>query len=147
MNRAESRKAGFSFVELLVVILIISILATTVTLVVRNLPAKARIAKSRTDVALLAQAIDTYNAEQGRLPTAEQGLMALCRIPELPPVPRNYPPEGYLNRLDVPVDPWGNPYVYVIPGPEGKPFEVLSYGGDGEPGGTGEDADISSLRL
>lgn len=147
MKMRNSGTAGFTFVELLVVILIIAILATTVTLVVRNLPAKARMAKARTDVAMLAQAVDTYAAEQGRVPTAEQGLLALCKAPDLPPVPKNYPPEGYLNRLDVPKDPWGNPYVYMVPGPEGKPYEILSYGGDGEPSGDGEDADISNLRL
>ena len=149
MKRASTRsgRAGFTFIELLVVVLIISILAAVVGVAVRRLPGQARVAAAKAQIGEFKVALEAYHAEQGRFPTQQQGLAALCTAPTAPPLPKNYPDGGYLNSLAVPKDPWGNDYVYTIPGPGGKPYEVLSYGRDGEPGGTGEDADISSLDL
>jgi len=62
-------------------------------------------------------------------------------------MPENYPEEGYLGSRNLPRDPWKNDYVYLVPGSDGEPYEILSYGADGEPGGEGEQADISSLDL
>ena len=78
-----------------------------------------------------------------RYPTAEQGLNALVVKPETSPVPGNWKPGGYLERL--PKDPWGNPYQYVNPGLHGE-IDVLSTGADGKPGGEGLDADIGSWQ-
>ena len=144
MNNGRS---AFSFSELLVVILIISVLATTVGVVVRHLPAKARVAKARDEIGRFKTALEMYYTDNGNYPTLEQGLGALCAIPTISPIPRNYPEGGYLDSLNVPVDPWQNEYAYFIPGREGKAYEIVSYGGDGQPGGDGEDADISSLEL
>ena len=138
------RKSGFTLMEVLVVILIISILATTVGIVVRHLPGRARVAKARTEIGQIRTALEMYCSDQGRFPSQAQGLHALCQKPTVPPVPKDYPESGYLDRSSVPRDPWGNEYVYSAPGRNGRPYEVTSYGRDGEPGGTGEDADISS---
>lgn len=143
----HSAKAGFTFMELLVVILVISILSTLVGIAVRHIPAEARKAAARENISRFKVALEMYNAEQGNFPTQEQGLSSLCRKPETPPIPNNYPEGGYLDSLDVPTDPWKNDYVYVVPGPEGKPYEIISYGRDGDEGGEGEDSDISSLDL
>lgn len=67
--------------------------------------------------------------------------------PETPPLPREYPDEGYLESRTVPEDPWGSPYLYLSPGREGEAYEIFTYGSDGEPGGEGEAADISSSDL
>jgi general secretion pathway protein G len=77
----------------------------------------------------------------------EQGLDALVRRPDRAPVPENYPADGYLDSRRVPKDPWQRDFVYAVPGPDGAAFEILSYGADGEPGGTGDAADISSADL
>lgn len=143
----HAARAGFTFMELLVVILVISILATLVGVAVRHIPAEARKAAARENIARFKVALEMYNAAQGNFPTQEQGLSALCRKPEMPPVPKEYPEGGYLDSLDVPRDPWKNDYVYIVPGPEGKPYEIISYGRDGDEGGEGEDSDISSLDL
>ena len=143
----HTRESGFTFIELLVAILIISILATTVGVVVRHLPGRARVAATKDQVGRMKVALEMYYAEQGRFPTLEQGLDALCRIPTIAPVPTQYPESGYLDSLNAPKDAWGNEYAYFIPGRGGKQYEIVSYGRDGEPGGSGEDADISSLEL
>ena len=143
----KDRRSGFSFIEILVVVAIISILATTVGVSVYHWIGKANVAKARDQIGRFKVALEMYHAEQGVYPSQAQGLASLCREPTVPPQPKNYPQGGYLDSLEVPLDPWGNDYVFTLPGPGGKPFEILSYGRDGEPGGTGEDADVSSLDL
>ena len=78
------------------------------------------------------------------MPTARQGLGALVAPSALEPAPRAFRQGGYLESLEVPDDPWGRPYAYVVPGPGGKPFDVVCYGADGEAGGEGFDADLSA---
>jgi general secretion pathway protein G len=91
--------------------------------------------------------VELFRAEQGQLPTQEQGLEALVRKPTLPPVPEKFPAEGYLNSPNLPPDPWKHPYIYLVPGRQNEPFEIISYGSDGEPGGQGDAADITSSNL
>jgi len=143
----NSRRSGFSFIEILVVILIISILSGAVAVSVIRWVGRAKIARAKADIGELDVALEHYYVEQSRFPTQAQGLPALCSEPTAPPTPKNYPEGGYLKSADVPKDPWGSEYVYKIPGPGGKPYEILCYGADGEPGGSGDDADISSLTL
>ena len=138
------RQAGFTFLEILVTILIISILSGVVGLsVIRHL-SQARLEAARAQIKTLQTALQIYRSEQGVYPTQEQGLLALCQKPTTAPIPRTYPEEGYLSSLQPPLDPWKNEYVYLIPGRQGEPCEVLSYGSDGEPGGEKEAADLSS---
>ena len=140
-------RRGFTLLEILVVVLIISILATIVGVGVAGKTGQAKIAKAHAQITIFQTALDIYRMEQGRLPTQEQGLRALVEKPTAPPVPDKYPSEGYLKSRKLPKDSWGNDYVYIMPGSLGEACEVISYGSDGEPGGTGDAADISSSDL
>jgi general secretion pathway protein G len=144
-NRRE--KNGFTLTELLVVLTIIMLLTGLVGVNVVRHQREARVSAAKIQVKLLAQAVRQYQVEQGAPPTREQGLEALVRRPTRAPVPERYPPEGYLDSREVPLDPWGRPYEYIVPGRDGVAFEVVSFGRDGEPGGEGDAADISSMDL
>ena len=127
-NRRAAR-AGFTLAELMVVIVIIGLLATIVIINVMPAADRAAVTKARADIATLEQAIELYRLDHLRYPTSDEGLQALVA-------------GRYVRRL--PDDPWGHPYTYKNPGPEGRPFQVASLGADGREGGTGEDADIAS---
>ena len=142
-----NKRAGFTLLEILVVVLIITILATIVGVKVAQHPGQARVAAARAQMVVFRNALGLYRMNHGSVPTAAQGLAALCAKPSAPPVPDNYPPEGYLEGGKVPLNPWGHPYAYLVPGPRGQPFEIVSYGADGEPGGEGENADILLSEL
>jgi general secretion pathway protein G len=137
-------RSGFTLLEVLVVVMIITILATIVGLNLAKEPGKARVAKAKATIGILKTALQRYRMEHGRVPTQEQGLQALCTKPERPPVPESYPDGGYLDGTQVPLDPWKRDYVYLCPGPAGEPFLIICYGADGEPGGADEDTDITS---
>lgn len=140
--RAFRCKSGFTLLEILVVVLIITILATVVGVKVAGKPGEARIATAESQIVNFRTALNLYRMDNGRLPTAAQGLVALVEKPVMQPVPEKYPSGGYLESLNLPTDPWGSPYVYIVPGPSGIPYDIISYGADTEPGGTGEEADI-----
>jgi len=106
-------------------------------------PDEARRVAARQDVATIMQALKLYRLDNGRYPTADQGLKALVEKPTAEPVPNNWKPGGYLERL--PNDPWDNPYQYLNPGVHGE-IDVFSYGADGKPGGEANDADIGSWQ-
>lgn len=146
-KRYSSCSTGFTLVELLVVIAIIAILASVVTVSLVRKPGEARVAATKLQIRQLQTALNIYRTEQGRYPTQEQGLEALIRKPDREPIPRQYPAEGYLEGGRLPEDAWGNPFVYLSPGRAGEAYEIISYGSDGEPGGEGEAADISSSTL
>jgi len=133
--------------EVLVVVLIITILATLVGVRVAGEPGKARTAAAIAQIRSFSTALSLYRMQNGHIPTESQGLQALVARPTTPPVPQSYPEGGYLESLRVPQDPWQRDYVYLVPGPGGAPYEIVSYGADGEPGGEGEAADISSAGL
>ena len=139
------RRSGFTFVELMVVILIMSILSTGVVLSLMHWPGRAKVARAKADIGQLEIALEEYRGDNGYYPTEQQGLDALIRQPATPPVSQNYKEGGYLKRT--PMDPWKRNYVYSVSESDNKSYEIMSYGRDGEPGGTGEDADISSLEL
>ncbi len=145
-NRPDA-KGGFTLVEVLVVLLILMTLAGVVTVNVVRHRGESQVKAARIQIRQLQTALQTYRLEQNRYPTRRQGLDALVEKPGSPPVPSDYPPGGYLESDEVPLDPWGNPYIYLQPARNGQPYEIISYGQDGEPGGTGEAADISSTDL
>lgn len=138
------RTSGFTLVEILVVIAIISLLAGVVLLNIAPQIGMGSQAAAKAQIQVLSSACTTYRMAHGRYPTQQQGLEALVRKPTQEPIPQNYPDSGYLSGRSVPADPWKNPYIYLCPGRQNEPFEILSYGADGEPGGSGADADISS---
>lgn len=136
-----SREAGFTLVELMVVIVIIGLLATVVMMNVLPSQDRAMIEKARADVATLEQAVDTYRLEMLSYPRMSDGLEALVSQPARLERPERYRTGGYIRRL--PLDPWGNPYHYVYPGRRAA-YDVYSLGADGREGGEGNDADIGN---
>lgn len=140
-------KLGFTLIEILVVILIITILASIVSVNVLRKPGEARVSAAKLQLKQLQTAVQLYRTEQGRTPTQEQGLEALVVKPVTDPVPPQYPADGYLESRTLPKDPWNHDYIFLVPGRRGETFEIISYGSDGEPGGDGEAADLSSSEL
>ena len=134
---------GFTLIELMVVIVILGLLATVVMINVLPSQDRAMVEKTRADVALLEQALDSYRLDILSYPRAEQGLQALLEPPAGLTRPERYRKGGYIRRL--PADPWGNPYQYRIPGRRGA-FDVYSFGADGVEGGEGENADIGNWQ-
>ncbi|OJI04846.1 type II secretion system major pseudopilin GspG [Polynucleobacter sp. MWH-Adler-W8] len=135
--------AGFTLIEIMVVIAIIGILATLIVPKIMGRPDEARATAAKHDVGTLVQAFKLYRLDIGRYPTTEQGIRALVEKPTSEPVPQNWKVGGYLDSI--PKDPWGNPYQYANPGTHGE-IDVFSYGSDGKPGGTGNDADIGNWQ-
>jgi len=138
------RRAGFTLIEILVVIVVIAILATLVAPNIFQHVGAAKDATAKSQIEMLGAALDAYRLDNGRYPSTEQGLNALWEKPTIdPPVNWRAP---YL-RKPVPLDPWGRPYVYLFPGQANlQGYDLMSYGADGKPGGEGEDADITSWK-
>jgi general secretion pathway protein G len=136
--RQLPRARGFTLLELLVVVAIIGLLVGYVAPRYFSQVGKSEVIAVRAQIDGFEKALDTYRLDTGRYPTTEQGLNALVTKPG--DVPKWNGP--YLRKA-VPLDPWGNPYRYKSPSERGE-FEIVSYGKDGQPGGTGEGADITS---
>ncbi len=144
--RTQDRRrheAGFTLVELMVVIVIIGLLATVVVINVLPAQDRAMTEKAKADIALIEQALDMYRLDNLSYPRAEQGLAALVQPPAGLAQPTRYRAGGYLKRL--PDDPWGAPYQYAFPGRHGA-VDVYSFGADGREGGEGNDADIGNWK-
>jgi general secretion pathway protein G len=133
----SGRSHGFTLLEIMVVVFIIGLLATLIAPTVIGRTDEARRTKAVADMSSIAEALNLYRLDSGGYPTTEQGLEALVHRPERPPVPRTWNPNGYLER--VPVDPWGNAYLYMA---DGGRFTLRSYGADGADGGEGRFTDI-----
>jgi general secretion pathway protein G len=133
-------RAGFTLVEVLVVMIILAILAAVVVPRVVGRTEDARRARAVTDIEALGTALDLFKADIGEYPTSEMGLEAL-RV--APPEVKNW--NGPYLKKAVPADPWGNEYVYLAPG-EHNPdsYDLFSTGADGQPGGEGKDSDIAN---
>lgn len=141
--RGLRRDAGLTLIELMVVVVILSLLAVVIVPRVIDRPDQARVARTRSDIAAISAALNLYRLDNGAYPTTEQGLQALVQRPGGAPAPANWVQGGYLDR--VPSDPWGRPYQYLSPGLRGT-FDLMSYGADGRPGGSGVDADIGNWQ-
>lgn len=141
---SKSKQAGFTLLEIMVVVVILGILAALVVPKIMSRPDQARIIAAKQDVATLMQALKLYRLDNQRYPSTEQGLQALVTRPASVPPPINWKAGGYLDRL--PGDPWGNPYQYLNPGLRGE-IDVFSFGADGAAGGEANDADIGSWTL
>lgn len=125
---------GFTLIEVMVVVVIMAILAAIIVPRIMSRPDEAKMVKVKQDIASISDALDLYRIDNGQYPTQAQGLSALVTKPTTPPVPENYSPDGYLKEM--PKDPWGHDYHYVIPGKHG-PVDIYTYGENNQPGGTG----------
>ena len=144
-DRAPRHRArgGFTLIEILVVIAVISLLAALVAPNVFRHVGTAKDAAAKSQIEMLGAALDAYRLDNGRYPTTAQGLEALWEEPTAEPRPSNW--RGPYLRKAVPPDPWNSPYLYASPGelhPNG--YDLVTLGADGQPGGEGEDADITN---
>ncbi len=137
---APSKSSGMTLVEVLAVVVILSLLAATLVISFSGSVAKAKQDVARTAISQLIQKLELYRMERSAWPENELGLRALSDGHATPGDPWYLEPDKLL-------DPWNEPYWFVTPGPDQHPYEILSYGADGQPGGTGEDADVTSADL
>lgn len=131
-------QAGFTLIEVMVVVAILGILATIVMTNVIGKDDQARVTTAQTSLKAVANALDMYKLDNHKYPSTDEGLLALV---EKPASAKSWPDGGYLNG-GIPEDPWGNPFQYVYPGSDKRKFDLYSLGADGAEGGEGYDADI-----
>lgn len=143
MTRTSRTQAGFSLLELMVVVFIIGLLGTVVLINVLPSQDRAMVEKARADIRTLEQAVEMFRLDLLRYPTTDEGLEALVEAPAGLAQPDRYRAAGYIRRL--PEDPWGQPYQYLYPG-EHAEFDVYSLGADGRIGGEDSDADIGNWQ-
>jgi general secretion pathway protein G len=145
LERRVPGRLGFTLIEILVVITVIGLLAALVGPRILGRVSEAKSATAKAQLEMLGVALDNYRLDNGSYPTTEQGLTALQEKPSRDPAPLNW--RGPYLKRTIPADPWGRPYVYRSPGehdPAGNDLSTL--GKDGQPGGEGEDADITSWK-
>ncbi len=138
-------RAGFTLIEMLVVIAVIAVLAAVVSPMVFRNVSDAKLTAARAQIENFGLALDAYRLDNDYYPSTAQGLTSLRRKPDGNPVARGW--RGPYVRQDIPLDPWDRAYTYRSPG-DSSPgsYDLLSLGRDGQPGGEGEDADIVSWR-
>jgi general secretion pathway protein G len=135
---------GFTLIEVMVVVVILSILAVLVVPKIMDNPDKARRLKVEQDLRAVETALKLYKLDNYVYPTTDQGLEALVTKPTAPPEPRQWKSGGYLDSI--PLDPWGTPYNYLSPGEHGE-FDLYSLGADRQIGGTEINADVGNWQL
>lgn len=139
MKKQHRQNKGFSLIELMIVLVILGLIAGIVGPQAMKYLGKGKTKSAKVQIENISSALDLYRLEVGSYPTSSQGLNALVKAPSGARA-WNGP---YMKKSSVPVDPWNNEYQYKRPGSEGNPYELMSLGADGAPGGAGEDADIS----
>jgi len=137
---------GFSFLELMVVVVILGILATYIAPRFMGRAEDAKAVKAKVDIAALETSLKLYKLDNSNYPTTEQGILALIEKPSTEPVPMNWKEKGYLAKARIPKDPWGREYLYLSPGIHDD-YDIISYGADGAPGGDGKNRDVNSWEL
>lgn len=139
-NRLKREKQrGFTLIELMVVVVILAVLAVVVVPNLMDRPDEARIVKAKQDINAIGSSLQLYKLDNYTYPTTDQGLEALFTKPTDDPLPKNW--KKLLDQM--PEDPWGNPYLYMMPGAHGS-FDVFTYGADGVDGGEGINATIGN---
>jgi general secretion pathway protein G len=141
------REKGFTLIEIMVVVIILGLLAGLVLPRILGQEEKARVEAAKVQIRALEGALDAWKLDNGFYPSTDQGLDALIKKPETGRIPSKWREGGYLKPARIPKDPWGKDYVYISPGSEGREYEIISYGADGEPGGEGNNADIESWKI
>jgi len=140
---SKRRSGGFTLIEIMVVVVIMGVLAALVLPKVLDRVGQSKTAAAKVEISTIMQALKMYKLDNQRYPTTEQGLQALMAKPTAGPSANGWK-APYLEKM--PKDPWGNPYQFLSPGVKGE-VDVFSYGADGQPGGSGDDADIGSWEI
>jgi len=140
-NMRQLHRAGFTLIELMIVVVILGILATIIMPRILGRPEQARRMKAKIDIRNIESALALFKTDTGRFPSTSEGLEVLVTDPGI----KGYSSDGYLDKM--PLDPWSGKYIYISPGVNGKDYDLESYGKDGEDGGTGDNADIESWNL
>ena len=144
LSAPRPASAGFTLLEIMVVVVILGILAALVAPNVIRRIDDANVTKVKQDIRALETALNLYRMDNFRYPTTEQGLQALVKQPNDPNI-RNWKPGGYVRSLQK--DPWGNDYAYISPGTRGGDYDLSTLGADQQPGGEGTDADIGNWNI
>lgn len=137
----KNHKAGFTLIELMIVVVILGLLATIIMPRILSRPEQARRVKAKFDIRSIESALALFKTDTGRFPTTSEGLEVLVSGSGI----EGYNSDAYLDK--VPVDPWGNRYIYVCPAMVGRDYDLESYGKDGEDGGAEDNADVESWNL
>jgi general secretion pathway protein G len=145
IRNGKSRR-GFTLIEILVVVFILSLLVALVAPRIIGRTEDAKIVDAKIQMRNFETALKLFKLDIGFYPSTEQGLEALIEKPTVGRIPNNYKEEGYLEQRKIPLDPWGNPYVYISPGLHGD-VDIISFGADGKEGGESKDADITNWNL
>lgn len=135
------KNAGFTLIEVMVVVVILGILASFIVPKIMNRPDEAKQLKARQDILALESALELYKLDNGIYPSTDQSLDALVNQPSTEPTARQWKQGGYVKRLRI--DPWGQQYQYLNPGVHSE-IDIFSYGADGQEGGEGINVDIGN---
>ena len=141
MQKINKNQAGFTLMEILIVVVILSILAVAVVPQFMDKPDMTRVTRAKTDISALNTALGIYKMDNFSYPSTAQGLNALVQKPAGTPPAKNWNPNGYVQKL--PKDPWGNDYQFLNPGNRAA-IDIYSFGQDGQPGGERLAADIGN---
>ena len=137
---------GFTLLEIIVVVFILSLLAAIVAPKIIGRTDDARITEAKVQIKNFETALKLFKLDNGFYPDTEQGLGALVEKPTIGQIPSKYREGGYLEQKKIPFDPWNNTYLYISPGLNGD-FDILSFGADGKEGGEGKNADIKNWDI
>lgn len=144
--KKEREQAGFTLIELMVVIVILGLLAAIIAPKIIGRTDEARVTEAKVQMQNLETALKLYKLDSGIYPATEQGLVALIKKPTIGIIPKGWRDGGYLEKKKIPADPWSNPYVYISPGLHDE-YDIISYGADAVRGGEGFDKDIENWNI
>ena len=146
MNHNFSNNRGFTLIEIMVVIVILSLLAVLVAPKIIGRSDDAKVADAKVQIRNIETGLKLYKLDSGIFPSTEQGLEALVTKPASGTIPKNWKEGGYLESKGIPKDPWSNPYLYLSPSDHGD-YDLCSLGADGVKGGEGKNADICNWDM
>ena len=145
MKKPKNPGRGFTLIEMLVVLVIIGMLAALVGPKLFGRVDSSKVKTAEVQIKMFKGSLETFRLDVGRFPTQAEGLLVLNQAPTDERVRAKW--RGPYLDQEVPLDPWGNPYLYSLPGANGQPFALYSFGGDGKRGGEGTDADVGTLPV